>query len=62
MFRLSSLYPVFCLIGVVLMAVGALCKDKLPPRIAAAMILVGTVIAMCFLNMSLFSVMGAGIG
>lgn len=44
---------VMCVIGVLMLAIGASMKDRLPPRVAAMLILAGVVIAMIFMNLTL---------
>lgn len=48
-------------VGLVLLALGMFLKDKLPPRLAVTLVLLGTVIAMVFLNLSLFFSLNYGV-
>ena len=41
-------------VGLLLLASGMLLKDRLPPRLAVTLVLLGTVMAMIFLNLSMF--------
>lgn len=50
----TVLFLILFTVGLVLLALGMLLKDKLPPRLAVTLVLLGTVMAMIFLNLSLF--------
>jgi hypothetical protein len=42
-----------CALGVLLLGIGSALKEKLPPKVAAMLILAGVMIAMIFLNLTL---------
>ncbi len=50
----TLVFLILFIVGLILLALGMLLKDKLPPRLAATLVMLGTVIAMIFLNLSLF--------
>lgn len=50
----TVIFILLFVVGLLLLAAGMLLKDKLPPRLAATLVMLGTVIAMVFLNLSLF--------
>ena len=56
-----SSYFWFCIamfaLGVFLLGIGTLLREKIPPRTASMLILCGAVIAMIFMNLCLFMYM-----
>lgn len=57
----TVMFLILFIVGLVLLGLGMLLKDKLPPRLAVTLVLLGTVMAMIFLNLSLFFSMMYGI-
>jgi len=55
---MESTYFWFCtvmfFVGIVLLGLGTFLKERIPPRAAAAMIVVGLILAMVFMNLVLF--------
>ncbi len=55
--NLTLCYTFFA-VGLLLLFAGMALREKIPPRAAAALVLIGMVIAMIFMNMALFMNMG----
>ncbi len=49
-----TVYYIFFGVGILMLGAGMALREKVPPRVAAMLVVIGTLVAMVFMNLAIF--------